>query len=297
QASEWQAIVAKPPDLPGQQAVRVQVSLPVTTVTEQGPLRRSVLYARVAGALAPQRLSVQVRYEAVLMARQLVPLGQGPRPSAAATVQGAADGQKCLAPSTLYDYPTPAFQLWLRSHGLVRGPREQEVDFARRVFLTIARTCSYRASSLQDRRASNACRDGWSDCGGLSGLFVTALRANQVPARSLIGRNAESALPGGELIGDIHSYQHHVVAEFYARGLSWVPVDMAGGVSNRSDPLSWFGNSSGYHFAMHVDPEIHLEGTPFGTVPALQGIDWRVVGDGTVQPQQTQESWTVRVLP
>src|SRR5438309_886991 len=105
-------------------------------------------------------------------------------------------------------------QKWVREHDLARRPGENDIDFARRVFVTIKRNLAYEFKTGMDRRASAVCRAGTTDCGGLSVLFVTILRGNDIPARTLVGRWAQSS-KAKDIVGDSPYYQTHVKAEFF----------------------------------------------------------------------------------
>ena len=55
---------------------------------------------------------------------------------------------------------------------------------------------SYEFVPGRDLHATYVCKDGQSDCGGLSCAMVAVLRANGVPARLLQGRWAQSQTTG-----------------------------------------------------------------------------------------------------
>src|SRR5262249_50930368 len=138
------------------------------------------------------------------------------------------DGERkaCLTSLGMVNHSDPGFRSWIGGADLVRGPSEEAIEFAKRVFVNIRSTFAYKYEPGQDRHAPAVCRAKWSDCGGLSVLLVSVLRANGIPARTLYGRWAHTAQPGDKLGGDSY-YQWHVKAEFFARGVGWIPVDMA----------------------------------------------------------------------
>jgi transglutaminase-like putative cysteine protease len=150
-----------------------------------------------------------------------------------------------------------------------------------------------------ERSASHVCEAGKSDCGGLSVLFVAALRANQVPARVLVGRWAQSSRPGEQLEGEGY-YQTHVIAEFWADRVGWVPVDMALGLRKQPEGQEFkhFGNDPGNFIALHIDPELLLDrGRETVRIPWLQGVAYWVTGRGTTEGPRYQESWEVTEKP
>src|SRR5687768_14898830 len=119
--------------------------------------------------------------------------------------------------ATFYDFDSPAFQQWLDDAGLRRRAGEPDLAFARRAHRAIATDFDYESRSDGDRRASAVAAAGKSDCGGLSVLFVSTLRANGVPARSLQGRWARDG-EHGRMVGDIPFLQQHVKSEFFSEG-------------------------------------------------------------------------------
>src|SRR5207244_13017163 len=103
-----------------------------------------------------------------------------------------------------------------------------------------------------DGRASPVCRAGTTDCGGLSVLFVTILRGNDIPARTLVGRWAQSS-KAKDIVGDSPYYQTHVKAEFFAEGIGWVPADPASALSEKQgDRMRCLGRDPGNFLTMPV---------------------------------------------
>jgi transglutaminase-like putative cysteine protease len=147
-----------------------------------------------------------------------------------------------------------------------------------------------------DRHASAVCASGKSDCGGMSNLFVAVMRASQVPARGLFGRWATSAKKG-EKVGEIDYYQWHVMAEFFADGVGWVPVDVSSSVlhDRSKSGLRCFGNDRGEFLTFHVDPDFDVDTGAFGVnhVGSLQSPAWWVTGNGTVDGWKANEDWQI----
>jgi transglutaminase-like putative cysteine protease len=235
------------------------------------------------------------------MERQLTPLAKGdPVPKVSPLT--ATEEKWYLAPTaTFYDYETRPFQEWLDRRGLRKKAGEEEVAFARRVFLDITDTCTYEAQQANDRHASAVCQTGKSDCGGLSVLFVAALRANGVPARSLVGSWAESSKPD-QKIGDIPFTQQHIRAEFFAPGVGWVPVDPAVAVlhfkGKREAILQQgFGYDAGNFLVRQVDYDLVVDSGVFGkqTVPWAWCTAW-AVGEGVLDGSIRKDDWKVRPL-
>src|SRR5207253_9283811 len=136
--------------------------------------------------------------EATLRSRQLLPIKRG------GGVRGGSQGLEALSEQTcqaalelggLFDGKAEFLQKWSRGHQLKRRQEESDIEFARRAFVALTKDFSYDYKSEMDRHASAVCKAGKSDCGGLAVLLVTIRRSNDIPARTLVGRWAESAKP------------------------------------------------------------------------------------------------------
>jgi transglutaminase-like putative cysteine protease len=300
-AKEWIVFAAQAPELPGQTKVESRLEPGGAAAKEHSPLKRPVLVARVAARQKDLETTIPLRiiYQATLRSRQLKPLAAGTDPP---QVEAPGDGEReaALAARGEIDYRSEAVQAWLKERKLHREKDESDVEFARRVFRDLRANFRYEYKPDADSHASAVCRAGRSDCGGLSGLFVAALRANGVPARTLYGRWATSAKEGDKL-GDVSYYQAHVKAEFYADGVGWVPVDVASGIlhDQSKEGLAYFGNDRGDFLALHVDPDLELDTRAFGrqAVNCLQVPAYWVVGTGKVETTTAKEGWEVRKLP
>ncbi len=267
-------------------------------MADLGDSKRSLLLARIAAKdlKALHQISAKLQIDAQLFARRLVPRAGDGRIAKPSPLEDAARAAY-LQETKLIDFSSPAFQQWLDQNRLRRGPGECQVDYARRVFTAIRKGFRYTYTSQMDRHASHICRAGASDCGGLSILFVSALRAHGVPARLLVGRWALSANKG-QTVGDVAFYQQHAKAEFYAEGVGWTPADLSSAVLHDKTPqgLTFFGDDKGDFIAMHIDHDLRLDTFHFGKVslPWLQGIAYWVTGSGTLDGVTVDENWQVR---
>jgi transglutaminase-like putative cysteine protease len=151
-----------------------------------------------------------------------------------------------------------------------------------------------------DRHASQVCQAGRSDCGGLCLLFCSILRSQGVPARCLVGRWATSAKPGAKA-GAATFFQQHVKAEFYVEHVGWVPLDCSSAILHDKSPegLRFFGHDPGDFLVLHLDPELEVDTLHFGRKKLnwLQGVDYWVTGDGTLEGCTKKEDWVVEALP
>jgi transglutaminase-like putative cysteine protease len=302
-ASEWIVLAAAAPELPSQQQVSTRLRPGGKDGTDLSALKRPIVWAKVAaGDQQRTRLRYAVTYRATLLERRLVRRPKGKEPPAVRPLSEAEKKWYRAATATFYDYHARPFQAWLDRRGLRIKAGEGAVAFARRVLLAIAGTYTYEARQDDDRRASAVCRAGKSDCGGLSVLFVAALRANHIPARSLVGNWAESAKPG-QVLGDIPFTKQHVRAELFAPGVGWVPADPSQTVQlrpklNREAMLQYcFGYDAGDFLVQQIDYDLVFDTGVFGkkTVPWTWCTAWPV-GEGERTGPILEEAWKVRLL-
>ena len=182
--------------------------------------------------------------------------------------------------TTLADYNDPRFQSWLDESGLRKRPNETDFGFGARAFSYIGYHKSKGKFVPFDKmKASLLCDSAGGDCGALSVLFCSVLRANGVAATTYPGRWA---------LNEEGDYgQYHVNAAIAQPGVGWVPVDMLFGVGTRQDdhkdPMSWFGKSEGrliaFSSCMENRPEKGLV-TPLG-----QYMTWSYQGKSVWAPK------------
>lgn len=295
-AEEWIVFAAQAPDLPGQRATRSVLEPAGSLIYELSPLHRGVLMARVPLRFwnAKDAITIKVRYQATLLSRHLAALPAGaPSPAVAPDL---VEQQSALAAGSFFDFESAEFQAWLSSAALRRNAAESDLDYARRVFLHIKRSFGHEFLSRVSLRASFVCRRGRSDCGGLSVLFASAMRAHGIPARVLLGRWAASSQPG-ERVGEREYFQEHAKAEFYARGVGWVPVDQSAAIQADRSPegLQYFGHDAGDFLTMHVDFDLLLDTVHFGqqTIEWMQQPAYWVTGSGYLARAVNRLEWKV----
>lgn len=300
-ARQWIAFAAAAPELPSQSEVSTELAPNGKEDRESSRLQRPVVYTKERAISAEQKTRFQyvVTYRAQLHRRKLVPVTEGAKTPVVAPLD-ASKRRLYLAPTTFYDFKDAGFKNWLKKNDLKIKSNESQVDFARRVFETIFNNFSYEALQASDHRASAVCQSGRSHCGGLSALFVAAMRANNIPARSLIGNWAQSSTPGGT-IGDYPARQQHVMAEFYVEDVGWVPVDPSKAICHFKDKPGEmleqsFGLDCGDFLTKQVDHDFELDAGVLGklTVPWPHGAF--PVGKGTANGAMTDYDWKVRVL-
>jgi hypothetical protein len=300
-AREWILGAARPPNLAGQKAEASSLRPGGRAVHELSAARRPVLTARIpaADAALRQGVAATIKYEVVLRERRLVEARQAKQPAAVEELT-AEDRRQSLAATKVMDFRSEGFRKWLAEHKLRRREGEHAVDFGRRAFLAVVKNFQYDFRPQMDRRAEVVCREGRADCGGLSVVFVAALRANGVPARLRVGRWARPQKPG-ERLGDVDYGQQHVIAEFFAPDAGWVAADCASGVLHDQSPdrLHYFGHFRADFITLHVDGALVLDAGPQGKRPVewLQGVVYWVTGTGELTGLQEKQSWNVRAVP
>jgi transglutaminase-like putative cysteine protease len=299
QAREWYVFVPQAPELPGQTKPKTKLEPAGVEIRDLGLLKRPLVNVRIPATTRDLKTTIgaRVTYEATLLARRLVPAAPDQKPPAVADLTREARAA-ALAEGGQYDFRSTAVQKWVKQEGLLREKGEADLDLARRVFLALRAKYKYRGPT--SFKASETCAKEASDCGGLSVLFASVLRANGVPARTLWGRWAESADPTVKLEGEPY-YQTHVKAEFFVKGVGWVPVDLSSAIMHdrSQEGLAYFGQDAGDFLTLHVDTDLEVRAGPFGrkTVVGLQNPAWWVVGDGAVDNPKTTQDWKVETLP
>jgi hypothetical protein len=295
-ASEWILFFPVPPELPSQSQVRISMKPNAETIEAAGPSPRPLLRIRVPAENAQNQhdLSIEVTINARLNSRRLIPVAPG-RPHSRADGLPADERELYLKDRGNLNIKDPGFVKWMAEQKLIKKKAESDLDFARRVFVLIRKGFTYEYAETMDRRTSAVCRLGKSDCGGLSHLFIGILRANQVPARCLYGRWAESSKPGAKLSG-ISYHQIHAKSEFFAEGIGWVPVDPATGIGDKSvEAMQFFGSDPGNFVTLHVEDGFEVDTIHFGknSLDYMQTPKWWVSGSGKLENVEITESWQV----
>ncbi len=257
--TKWMVFLPEPPELPSQGKVKTTATPGGKLVTERSPLARTVRYFElsVANPVPGGGLSLKLEVEATLRARTLVELQDGEAPPAVVALT-ATEKKYYLSSTTCVDHDAKPFQAWLDAKELRRGKTETPTDFAARVLEVIRADYTYHYDPEEDKRASVACKANATDCGGMTYLFVAAMRASGVPARALVGRQAITRKPGTTAAQQDHE-RPHVRAELYVAGVGWVPVDPSYARSGKSKPVATFvGHDPGDLLVLHLDVDLQL---------------------------------------
>lgn len=258
-ATRWIAFLPEPPELPSQRNVKTRAEPAGKVVPERSTLARKVrvIDVPVARPAAGTGLSLKLDVRATLMSRKLVPLAKGEKPPTVAPLT-ATERKYYLAPTPLVDFDAKPFRAWLDAKKLRRGKAETPLRFATRMLEVLRADFEYRYDPGEDKRASAVCGRGATDCGGLTLMFVGAMRANNIPARLLIGRIAKPRKPGSGP-ADLEYDRPHVRAELYVTGIGWVPVDPTYANADKRQPVTAFvGDDPGDLLVLHVDVDLRL---------------------------------------
>jgi transglutaminase-like putative cysteine protease len=283
-AQEWMVAYPLPPEFDGQPAASGRILVEEVPFAEPGRISDESGLRQPLATLnwipdsieGAHGFTVEATYDVTITRRTLTP-GE---PAIAVRPLSRAERSAFLAPSNHFDFKSPKFQAWLRKQDLKRASDERDLDFAHRAMEVMVRTHKYRFELLSDRSASAVCNAGWSDCGGLATVFVSILRANNIPARCLSGRNLK---PDGT----------HVRMEFYAEAVGWVPGDPSMAIAEHSAD-GGFGQERSDMVIMHFDL-IRFQHT-YCWLQGIGGVRSRNEELGTGAGMTLEHAMTVEVL-
>jgi transglutaminase-like putative cysteine protease len=285
-AQEWWVAYPLPPEFPGQPAARERIRIneaPAAQpgrVTDESPMRQplATLHWFPDSIDDGRHFTVEATYDLTINRRALEP----GLPTVPVPPLTRAERSVFLAASNHFDFSSPKFRAWIGKQNLKRKSGERDLDFAHRAMEVMVRTHTYRFDQKSDRSASAVCQAGWSDCGGLTTVYVSILRANGIPARCLSGRRLKPDEP-------------HVRLDFYAEGVGWVPADPAVAVSENSADAG-FGRERTDMVIMHFDlirfQHLYHWLQGIGVVRSINQND-----EGSTAGKSLEHAMTFEVLP
>jgi transglutaminase-like putative cysteine protease len=228
------------------------------------------------------------------MTRKIVDLGENEKPPTIPPLT-PAERKYYLSSTPRCDHDAKTFQKWLDAKSLRRERTESATDFAARILQVLRADYEYFYDPDQDKRASVACGLKATDCGGLTYLFVAAMRANDIPARVLVGRHAQPRKPGSNPSQTEYD-RLHVRAEMFVANLGWVPVDPAYARESKRPVTAFIGTDSGDLLVLHIDTDLRLPYPDKERVADLLQINpsYWVNGRGTFDGQFAPSGWELK---
>jgi hypothetical protein len=290
---EWCLLGPKPPVLPSQHPIESHMEPAGRVVFDLSPEHRPLYRALVpGGGMARHTHEVEFFFRGVLYSRKLV-VRQGDAGEPRHPELRPALREHFLRETKLLDFKAPSFVRWLERNHLQRQPEEGDIHLARRVYLAIKREFKDGPGTPP---ASKMVETHVGDCGGLANVFLSALRANGIPARALCGRWAGSAYVIRKT--GVLYFQGHVKTDFFARGVGWIPVDPYCAVQFDKGAFDSFGNDHGDFITFNVDRDLIVPTEIDGrqVVRALPGPDFFTRGEGSLKDaSRGEQRWEVHV--
>lgn len=165
----------------------------------------------------------------------------------------------------VYNFLDPYFQVYLNQNSLNLMSGEDQVEFSYRVVRFISNTVRFdQFASINPLSSVNACSQSLCDSKAHALLFVSILRANNIPSRILIGKWVDQEI------------YEHCRAEFFVENVGWIPVETTEkgdifefGVDPKKPFLtSSFAQSFNYNIPSTI---VHMYGS---SLPTLISLGW-----------------------
>jgi len=130
-----------------------------------------------------------------------------------------------------------------------------ELDKVKAIYDHVSGTLDYDKSGIGWGRgdAVYACNARTGNCTDFHSLFIGMARAGGIPARFVMG----FPLPQDETKGEITGY--HCWAEFYLRGVGWIPVDASEASKHPERQEFYFGNLDPDRVEFSIGRDISIE--------------------------------------
>lgn len=265
---QWGVYAPELPATTNQDEIHTSLKLNVVgprrgAFVEESVLKRRMLFLEGVGADGTNAVDGSVTCDAALFDSSLT-RGNARGAAAVMLIRSQAEREREARSRFLSDFSAvkPAarkMQVWMADRHYFPEPGEIEVDFARRVLRQISRDFTYDRSPVTPAfEDTEVIARGGGQCTGLAALYVSILRGADIPARLVMGRNASSSEEGAKFPDGSGNFQEHARAEFYARGIGWIPVEVTDAVEaedseTNEDPAIFVGNVKGTFLAFHFD--------------------------------------------
>jgi len=204
--------------------------LPYRYEISTGSEGNHILHVHVAEAHEPA-LTITMRFDAVRK-EHIQPLTPA---STAAGAAGPEDLQRYLKPDRLVPLDD-TIRRWAREVVDAAGAKT-DLEMARAIYNHVVATVKYdkTGKGWGNGDIYYACDARRGNCTDFHAIFIGYARAVGIPARFAIG----FPLPAERGAGKISGY--HCWAEFYAKGIGWVPVDASEAAKNPARREYFFG--------------------------------------------------------
>jgi len=219
-----------PHDDPYQQITNLEVESGHPYRIAADPLGNRILHLRLAHPEAGN-LKVTLRFNAIRREHRqdLVHV------SAGAVEANNSDVERWLKPDRLVPLDNQ-IRAWARE---VVGAAHAKTDLemARAIYNHVVATVKYDKSGKGWGRGDiyYACENRRGNCTDFHAIFIGYARALGIPARFAIGFPVPADRGSGQIAG------YHCWAEFYAKGIGWVPIDASEAAKNPSRREYFFG--------------------------------------------------------
>jgi transglutaminase-like putative cysteine protease len=245
-----------PPDTGGQHIENFSSTLHGQMENDEASPPHRLLVATLHPSTTGQRVHWDVEITGTFQTRQLV---DGPPPANAKSIVAPKPGD-FLASTESIDWKSDAFQEWLNDAGLKREANESAVAYGQRLYTYFREHGRYSYPPSTDWKASECCQRLRTDCGGFSLVFSAACRANNIPARLLVGQCFKARQNSSGVVELTEGRQAHVIAEFFDPQIGWIPEDISSTFLHTPGyaDLNFFGRDPGYFFAWHTDTDFHF---------------------------------------
>jgi transglutaminase-like putative cysteine protease len=217
-----------PHDDPFQRILDVQVDTPYPHQILTGDQGNTMLHLAIA---QPKESSVPVTltFHAVRLERiQPIVLAK-------ATVTNEGDLSRWLKPDRLVPIDGQ-IQKWAREVAEA-AHAQTDLEMARAIYNHVVSTVKYDKTGKGWGRGDiyYACDARRGNCTDFHAIFIGYARAMGIPARFAIGFPLPAERGAGKIAG------YHCWAEFYAKGIGWVPVDASEAAKNPAKREYFFG--------------------------------------------------------
>ncbi len=232
--------VPVPHDDPYQQIANLQIESPFPYHIASGSFGNTILYIGINNP-KESAFAVTVSFDAVRKEHIQARLYDAPR---LAQDERPQELGQYLKPDRLVPIDGQ-IRTWAREV-VQKANAHTDLEMARAIYDHVVSTVKYDKSGKGWGRGDIyfACEERRGNCTDFHAMFIGYCRSIGIPARFAIGFPLPSARGEGTIAG------YHCWAEFYAKGIGWVPVDASEAAKNPS--------KRGYFFGAHDENRIEF---------------------------------------